>query len=105
MASSSPLPRPATDVMFQQFDDGAVLFSASQEVYFGLNTVGATVWNLLPGAADLTGLCDAVAERHPGADAATIRRDVRALLADLEREGLVVPAGTDAAGAAADPGA
>ena len=89
MADLRPLPQPAPDVMCQQFDDGAVLFSTRTEVYFGLNAVGASVWSLLPSAASLDALCQEIAARHPGADAERIRHDVSALLADLGREGLV----------------
>ena len=77
--------------MFQELDDGAVLFAPATEVYFGLNHVGAAVWSLLPPAsATLEELCAALAERYPDAPADAISLDVERLLADLEREGLAL---------------
>ena len=93
------LPVPAPGVMFQALDDGAVLFSADAEVYFGLNHAGAAVWELLPPAtASLAEMCGILAERFPDATVETITADVVALLDELTREGLLVPAdGTPAA--------
>ena len=44
------LPTPLPTVIFQRIDDGAVLFAPATEVYFGLNEVGAKIWQLLPPA-------------------------------------------------------
>ncbi|HEX5580612.1 MAG TPA: PqqD family protein [Gemmatimonadaceae bacterium] len=89
MAHANPLPRPAPEVMCQCFDDGAVLFSTRTEVYYGLNLVGTTVWDLLPDAPSLDALCEEVRRRHPGAGIAEVRRDISALLDDLLAEGLL----------------
>lgn len=75
--------------------DGAVLFLPETEVYYGMNTVAAMVWELLPQAADsLDKLCSLIQERFPDAELEQIRSDVVALLDDLEQAGL-----TDASGA------
>src|SRR5688572_2049712 len=88
----SRLPSPASGVMFQELDDGAVLFSPASEVYFGLNHVGAAVWALLPPVSDtLDALCAALGERYPDAPPATIAADVARLLAELGEAGLVRP--------------
>ncbi|HEY0971266.1 MAG TPA: PqqD family protein [Gemmatimonadales bacterium] len=79
--------------MCQRFDDGAVLLSTRTEVYYQLNEVGATVWELLADAHGLDVLCEEVGRRHPGGDADAVRRDVAALLAELSAEGLIVTAG------------
>lgn len=84
------LPTPTPAVIFQRVDDGAVLFAPATEIYFGLNEVGAAVWELLPPATDsLDALCARLAEQYADAPAEQIRADVEALLADLLREGLV----------------
>lgn len=75
--------------MFQALDDGAVLFSPGTELYFGLNHVGARVWELLATSADLGSLCGALGELYPDAQPEMLERDVRELLAQLEVEGLV----------------
>ncbi len=71
------------------------MFLPETEVYYGMNTVAATVWELLPQAADsLDKLCSLIQERFPDAELEQIRSDVVALLDDLEQAGL-----TDAPGA------
>ena len=82
--------------MYQALQDGAVLFSPSSEIYYGLNHVGSRIWELLPPATrTLDELVDRVAEAYPDAPPERIRRDAQALLADLGVNGLVV--GADAA--------
>lgn len=81
--------------MFQALQDGAVLFSPSSEIYFGLNHVGARIWELLPPATGtLDELVDQVAAAYPDAPPERIRHDAQALLADLGYNGLVVDART-----------
>lgn len=89
------LPSPLPTVVFQRIDDGAVLFSPATEVYFGLNEVGARVWQLLPPtSSSLDELCAALGEEYPDVEAAVIRQDVSDLLAELAKEGLVAAPGS-----------
>lgn len=86
------LPTPHPDVVCMPVADGAVLLHTGQEIYFGLNTVGVHVWELLrPDVGDLDSLCAALGERYPDVAAAEIRTDVAELLDALERDGLVLP--------------
>ncbi len=87
------LPRVSPDVVWTSVADGAVLFCVSRELYYGANQVAAFVWQQLE-SSDLTfeALCEAVKQRFPDADASEVRRDVRELLEDFERNGLVVAA-------------
>lgn len=90
------LPTANPSVIFKTLPDGAVLFSPHEEIYFGLNEVGAQVWQLLPSAnGSVDALCRAIGARYPEVDATTIRQDVTELLDDLVREGLAVPASPD----------
>lgn len=95
------LPTANPSVIFQKLDDGAVLFSPETELYFGLNAVGALVWELLPPHTDsLDALCAVVADSYADVPASTIRTDVEELLEQLVAEGLARRApgrGTDAA--------
>jgi hypothetical protein len=78
------LPVANPNVIFKALSDGAVLFSTEDEVYYGLNEVGARVWELLPPAcATLDEMCAALAGTYPDVDEATIRADVAELLEDL----------------------
>jgi hypothetical protein len=90
-----PVVNPA--VVFRALSDGAVLFSTTDEVYFGLNSVGAKVWQLLPPAtATLDQLCTALAAEYPEVAPDTIRSDVIELLEELTVHGLVLPRDTQA---------
>lgn len=89
----SDLPTIGRDVVCGAVKDGAVLFSAPEEVYYGLNRVGALVWDLLPQSGSLDELCRGVRESFPSVDLETIRTDVTELLEDLERYGLVTSNG------------
>lgn len=93
-----PVPHPA--IIFQRIDDGAVLFSPASELYFGLNEVGARVWQLLPPVtASFDDLCDAIAQEYPEVERTVIQQDVEELLATLLHEGLVAPSASGAGGA------
>ena len=88
LSASLPVPQPT--VVWVELPDGAVLFAPETEVYYGMNVVAASVWELLPQAADsMDKLCSLVQERFPDAELEQIRTDVVALLDDLERAGLV----------------
>ena len=87
------LPLANPKVVWTSLSEGAVLFSNETELYYGLNGVGAVVWDLLPPAsATLDELCLSVHERFPDATLEQIRGDVAELLTELERFGLVVSA-------------
>ena len=89
------LPVAEPSVIFQKVADGAVLFAPSTEIYFGLNEVGARVWQLLPPASrTLDEVCAALSAAYPAIPVETIRQDVDELLADLAKEGLVRVTGT-----------
>jgi hypothetical protein len=82
-------------VIFKALATGAVLYSTSDEVYFGLNTVGVRIWELLPPAQQtLDDLCSVLTAEYPDAPADMIRADVVELLEELTRLGLVQPATT-----------
>lgn len=88
------LPVASPHVIFRQLSDGAVLFSSSDEVYYGLNEVGAKIWTLLPPVSgSMDELCAAVAACYPGTDAAVIRSDIEELIAELLAHRLLIPNG------------
>lgn len=87
------LPRPDPSVVFQKLDDGAVLFAPATELYFGLNPVGALIWEWLPPRSSTADeLHAAIGAQFPEVPIDTIRADVDELLATLLAEGLIVRA-------------
>lgn len=66
-----------------------MLFSPATEIYFGLNHVGARIWELLPPATStVQELCDRLRAIYPDAGAG-VEADVRTLLEQLALAGLV----------------
>ena len=88
---SFTLPIASPEVICRPLPDGAVLFSARDEVYFGLNAVGVRVWELLAAPdASFDGVCAAIHATYPEVAIETIRTDVRELLDEMTAAGLVV---------------
>ncbi len=84
------LPVPNPKVLFKSMSDGAVLFSTDNEVYFGLNSVGARVWELLPPVCStLEELVTRLAGEYPDVSRQIIEKDVTELLAELTSHKLV----------------
>ena len=88
--------RPHGAVIFQPVSEGAVLLHSETEIYYGLNPVGARIWELIAeGGSTFEDLVDAIHEAYPDAERETIRVDIRELLTDLETQGLLVSDGPD----------
>lgn len=86
-----PVPHPA--VIYKSVSDSGVLLHTEQEIYFGLNKVGARVWELLPPACTTVDqLCDTLRGEYPEVDPDALRADITGLLGDLTEQGLVVSA-------------
>ena len=87
------LPMPAANVVFRRLPEGGVIYSTSSEIYFGLNDVGAHIWELLPPVSGtFAEICRALERAYPDATTALIRRDVTRYLDELIANALVVPA-------------
>jgi hypothetical protein len=96
------LPQANPTVIFKLMADGAVLFAPSTEIYFGLNEVGARIWQLLPEAGgSIDALCDRLAEQYPEVPRETLLADVQELLDSLVAEGLATLPGASGADAGA----
>ncbi|MBA2459853.1 MAG: PqqD family protein [Gemmatimonadales bacterium] len=85
------LPVVNPEVIYQSLDEGGVLFSPKEEVYFGLNAVGAKVWEALPPASrSWEELFSTLETRYPAVDPATLRADARELIDELLEQGLLL---------------
>lgn len=88
------LPRPDPAVVCCEVEDGAVLLSTADEVYYGLNAVGLRIWRLLPPVhSDLDALCAALGPEYPEVDPHTLCDDAEALILDLLASRLVIGPG------------
>jgi len=104
MDATESLPSQTSQVVFGPLPDGAVLFSTRDEVYYGLNRVGALIWALLPPKTNtLSELCDVLGRQFTEVDPATLKNDVAALLEELHANGLVEYLDQEHPGAGPDP--
>ncbi len=80
----------APSVRFARDDDGLVLFDLCSGCYSSFNPVGGLVWSQIEAGASTAEIIERV--RHEFADVGreTIERDVRAILAELMRGGLIL---------------
>lgn len=90
MTPMSDLPVPHPSVLFRPVSEGAVLLHGDDEVYFGLDEIGARIWGLLPPKhATLAEVVDVLATSYPDVDRETLRGDIEELLVALGEAGLV----------------
>lgn len=78
----------ARDQVSVEVEGEAVILSLADGVYYGLDPVGARVWQLMEQPRTVAELRDAVVAEWE-VDAPTAERDLLALLADLAARGLV----------------
>ena len=83
------MPKAVEGVVFSRVSDGGVLLATEEEIYYGLNEVGARVWELMGDGRTVESICRELRGDYPDVDASTIRRDVEDLLGDLMEYGLV----------------
>ena len=91
------LPKPSETAIFRALPEGGVLFSTSSEVYFGVNQVGARIWELLPPVTrTFEELCAALLTEYSDVGREVIEGDARRFLEQLLSNGLVLPHGPEA---------
>jgi hypothetical protein len=85
------LPIPHHAVIYKRVDGGAVVYHAADEIYYGLNDLGARIWELLPSCATVEALGEHLHREFPDVSADRIHGDVRALVESLVGYGLLEP--------------
>jgi len=91
MLAADKMIRRSTDVIASEMDDELVMMSMENNAYYGLNSVGRRVWELLETEQTLLSLCGQLMEKYD-VDEAACQRDVSALVMKLEKAGLVTVA-------------
>jgi hypothetical protein len=77
------------DVIAQPVAGEVVLFDLASGNYYSLNELGARIWELLDGKRALMDVADQLTSEYD-APAEEIARDLRALVEDMLRNGLLV---------------
>jgi hypothetical protein len=75
-------------VMFRLVGDEAVLLDLQSGMYFGLDPVGARMWNLLAEGRTLDDVASTVAEEY-GVEVGRVQSDILELVATLRGKGLL----------------
>ena len=81
----------ARDQVSAQVEGEAVILNLADSVYYGLDGVGARVWELLREPRSVAELRDAITAEY-AVDGETALRDLLVLLDELSARGLVQPA-------------
>jgi hypothetical protein len=75
-------------VVYAELDDGAVLLNVETGIYFGLDAVGAQIWQLLAAGSDADQICQQL-ESEYDAEPTQLRSDLSAFMVTLASKGLV----------------
>lgn len=76
------------DVLATEFGDEIVMLNLRDGVYYGLDDVGARVWQLLRTPISLNQIRDTLVAEYD-VDPARCERDIRSLILELTDRGLV----------------
>jgi hypothetical protein len=82
------------DVLFQEVGGDLVLLDLASEQYFGLDEVGARIWQLLADGASVGEVLDTLLLEYD-VRPARLESDVSTLLEELSGAGLLRPADED----------
>ena len=77
-----------TQVMARQVGDETVILDLASGTYFGLDPVGARIWQLMGEGQTLAGICDVMVEEFEVKREA-LEADLLALVAELKDKGLI----------------
>ena len=81
--------KPQTDCVCCAYGDGAAVLDVRSNIYFTLDEVGATVWNILSDGADLEEIVAKVTEEYD-VSAQACRPDIETFLGEMVENDLVV---------------
>jgi hypothetical protein len=76
------------EVMARQIEDETVILNLATGTYFGLDLVGARIWQLLSEGNSLAVVCDVMCTEFE-VSRTQLEQDVLELLAQLNNQGLV----------------
>jgi hypothetical protein len=79
------------EVLARQVGEETVMLDLARGTYFGLDPVGARIWQLLAEGRSLAETRDAIVAEYD-VSAEDAERDLLALVADLTAQGLIVAA-------------
>lgn len=81
--------RPANGVIFKSVGDELVLLDVERGIYYGLDPVGARMWQLLAEGSSIESIVDAILGEYD-VSREELQRDVERLTSELRDRGLLV---------------
>ncbi|HEY7187509.1 MAG TPA: PqqD family protein [Vicinamibacterales bacterium] len=81
-------------VIYRELSGEVVLLNLQSGVYYGLDTVGSRIWQLLMESRGLDEVCAIMLDEYD-VDPDTLRADVETLVGELSDKGLVMVASGD----------
>lgn len=79
---------PSPEVLFQELDGEGVLLHLENEYYYGLNEVGARLWQLIGKNGDVAAVVTQILEEYD-VDESTLRKDLADLISELSEAQLL----------------
>lgn len=76
------------EVLATRFDEEVVVLNLRDGIYYGLEDVGARIWQLLQQPISIVGLRDALVADYD-VESTRCERDVRMLVGELAAKGLI----------------
>lgn len=80
--------QPSPDVLARELGDDTVLLDLKSGTYFGLDKVGARIWELVMGGQSEESILDALTEEFDG-ERSAMRADLHRLLDEMAEQGLI----------------
>jgi len=79
-------------IVYEMIDNEVVIIDFDSGSYYSLGKAGADIWGLVEAGAPVSVIVEEIAQRYEG-ERAQIEDATRRLLAELEKENLIAPAG------------
>jgi hypothetical protein len=76
------------DLLSSEFGEELILLNLRDGIYYGLDQVGTRIWELIKRPVTVSRIRDTIVSEYE-VDPARCERDLRELLADLQRKGLI----------------
>ena len=88
MINNSSIITKTSDIITSKMDDELLMMSMKNNAYYGLNSVGRDIWELLESTQTLDSLCEALMKKY-SVSLELCHDNVTALINRLEEKGLV----------------
>ena len=94
MNSNVPYKVNKANVVSEKFDDEVVIINLDSGNYYSLEGVGFNIWSIIEKGASLDKIVDWVMSQYDSSNAEEINKLVSQFVAELHKEGLIIPGET-----------